>query len=136
MALTPSQIITSEGVNRFLPAYQSNMAQASTKKNKKSWQEIAREAQQYRDASIGRVKPGIPQLPKNLPKNVTQLPGKVLCHDEVEITEMLLEDLLCLLASGEVTAIAVTTAFLRRAGLAQKLVCLPWYLTPCCAKLR
>jgi hypothetical protein len=49
-------------------------------------------------------------------------PAKVLHPDDVRITEMLPESLLALLASGELTATEVTTAFLRRAVIAQKLV--------------
>lgn len=99
------------------------MAQVSKTKKKRPWRDIAREAQQYRDASIARVQPELPQLPENLPKNVTKIPGTVLYWEEIKITEMLPEDLLSALASGELTAVAVTTAFLRRASLAQKLVC-------------
>jgi amidase len=100
------------------------MAQVKVVKRKRPWQDIAREAQQYRDASIARVWPDLPQLPENLAKNVTEIPGTVLSREEVQITEMSPEGLLNVLASGDLTAVAVTTAFLRRASLAQKLVCL------------
>jgi len=98
------------------------MAQVKVVKRKRPWQDIAREAQQYRDASIARVWPDLPQLPENLAKNVTEIPGTVLSREEVQITEMSPEGLLNVLASGDLTAVAVTTAFLRRASLAQKLV--------------
>jgi len=50
------------------------------------------------------------------------IPRVALEPDEVRITELPTEVLLNLLASGKVTATIVTKAFLRRAGLAQKLV--------------
>ena len=50
------------------------------------------------------------------------IPRVALEPDEVRITELPTEVLLDLLASGKVTATTVTKAFLRRAGLAQKLV--------------
>ncbi len=98
------------------------MARITKAKPKRPWQDIAKEAQDYRDASVARVKPDVPQLPKNLPNNVINIPGETLSRKEVQITETPVEDLLSLLASGKLTAITVTTAFLRRAGLAQRLV--------------
>jgi hypothetical protein len=133
-------IVYYEAVRRYLFAQISfDMAQASKRKKKKPWRDISREAQQYRDASIARVQPELPQLPENLPKNVTRIPGTLLACEEIKITGMLPEDLLGVLASGELTAVAVTTAFLRRAGLAQKLVCshgfvVSWFRS--CTKLR
>lgn len=91
-------------------------------KQKEPWQHTAQEAQEYRDASIARVQPEVPQLPPNLPPNVINIPGETLSQDEIQITETPPEDLLGLLASGGLTATIVTKAFLRRAGLAQKLV--------------
>jgi amidase len=98
------------------------MAPVKAVKRKRRWQDIAQEAQQYRDASIARVWPDIPQLPEKLVKNVTEIPGTVLSQEEVHITEMPPEGLLSVLASGDLTAVAVTKAFLRRASLAQQLV--------------
>src|SRR3954447_12311371 len=91
----------------------------------KSWQEIAQIAQDLRDKSIEQVKPTIPGVPSKLPLNVSKLPGELLSKAEISITETSPESLLDLLASGEVTSTEVTNAFLRRAGLAQKLVCRP-----------
>lgn len=87
------------------------------------WQDIAKEAQEYRDASIARIKPDVPQIPTQLPKNVINIPRELLPHLEILITESPPEDLLRMLASRELSATAVCTAFLRRAGLAQRLVC-------------
>ena len=91
----------------------------------KSWQEIAQIAQDLRDKSIEQVEPTIPDVPSELPLNVSKLPAELLSKAEISITETSPEDLLDLLASGKVTSTEVTNAFLRRAGLAQKLVCRP-----------
>ena len=98
------------------------MARATRAKHGRSWQDIAREAQEYRDATVDRVLPDIPELPQDVPKNVINVPSTILSQQEIYITEMAPEDLLSMLASGGLTALSVTTAFLRRAGLAQKLV--------------
>ncbi|KAK4694244.1 amidase, partial [Lecanoromycetidae sp. Uapishka_2] len=87
----------------------------------KAWQEIAKEAQDYRDASISRVKPAIPDVPKDLPLDRSGIPKYLLGTEEVVITETSPEGLVALLAVGKLTSTAVTTAFLRRAGLAQAL---------------
>lgn len=92
---------------------------------RKTWQTIAHEAQQYRDASISRIKPDVPQTPSNLPRNVMEIPGKLLSPDETRITELPVEELADMLRLRKVSAMVVTLAFLRRAGVAQKLVCLP-----------
>ncbi len=58
----------------------------------------------------------------DFPKNSTNIPSINLQAEDVEITASLPEELVKLLANGELTATEVTTAFLRRAALAQKLV--------------
>lgn len=88
-----------------------------------TWQEIAEQAQQIRDASLSLIKPALPETPSELPRNVTGIPKHLLTTDEVVITQTPPEDLVTLLAAGKLTSTAVTNAFLRRAGLAQKLVC-------------
>ncbi|MCJ1287720.1 hypothetical protein MMC26_007072 [Xylographa opegraphella] len=85
------------------------------------WQEICQEAQDYRDASIAKFDLDIPRLPKMLPRNVFGLLHQHHPQTESELTEKPPEVLVKLLASGTVTVTAVTTAFLRRASLAQKL---------------
>lgn len=94
------------------------------KKQKKPrpWQDIAREAQEHRDATIALIKPMLPPLPAHLPKNVMNIPATLLTPAELRTTDMVPEDLLRELAEGRLTAEAVTTAFLRRAGMAQGLV--------------
>ncbi|KAL8748056.1 MAG: hypothetical protein Q9190_000141 [Brigantiaea leucoxantha] len=89
---------------------------------KKPWQDIAKEAQNYRDESIAQVEPKLPELPDRLPECVVNIPAQILTPEEREITETPTEVLLELLASGGHTAVTVITAFLRRAALAQKLL--------------
>lgn len=89
------------------------------------WQEIAKQAQAQRDKSIDQIQPPIPAVPSpdELPLNVTSIPRELLNEAELKITESPPEELLKFLASGELSSVDVTTAFLRRAGIAQKLVC-------------
>lgn len=88
----------------------------------KPWRDTARAAQLHRDASIAKVNPPVPEVPDNLPLDVTSLPRELLTEKEVEITESPAESILASLASGKLKSLDVTNAFLRRAGLAQKLV--------------
>jgi amidase len=98
------------------------MAKANKGKAKQPWQDIVREVQCNRDASIDRVQPPIPKNSNNPPTNVLDIPNQVLNHEEIQITQISPEDLLSRLATGELTATTITRAFLRRAALAQKLV--------------
>ena len=93
-----------------------------TTTSKRSWQAVAKEAQDYRDRSIAAVQPPLPELPADLPLDVTPLPRRLLTDHEVWITESSTEDLVELLARGQLTSTVVTNAFLRRAAVAQKLV--------------
>ncbi|KAL8730674.1 MAG: hypothetical protein Q9181_004582 [Wetmoreana brouardii] len=86
-----------------------------------SWEDVAKTAQDSRDASIGLVDPPVPEVPSDLPRDVTGIPKKLLTTDEVLITQTPPEELVTALASGKFASIAVVNAFLRRAGLAQKL---------------
>ena len=88
----------------------------------KTWQEVAKEAQEYRDASIKLVEPAIPAVPKELPLDRSDVPKYFLSTEEVIITQTSAEELVASLATGKLTSTTVTTAFLRRAGLAQALV--------------
>lgn len=98
------------------------MASASTALSKTSWREIVKQAQEARDASLKLVKPAIPEVPSELPLDVTEIPKYLLSKEEVTITQTAPEELVVSLASGRLTSVAVVTAFLRRAGIAQKLV--------------
>lgn len=91
---------------------------------RRDWHDVAKEAQDYRDASISRVKPAVPAVPKDLPLDRTEIPKYLLTTEEVVITQTAPDDLVNALASGKLTSTAVIEAFLRRAGLAQALVCL------------
>ncbi|KAL2040240.1 hypothetical protein N7G274_007143 [Stereocaulon virgatum] len=86
-----------------------------------NWQKIAKIAQEHRDASIRHVEPSVPEVPVQLPFDRTQIPKYLLTPEEVLITETQPEDLIVSLAAGKFTSITVTSAFLRRAGLAQAL---------------
>lgn len=87
-----------------------------------TWEEVAADRQKYRDASIAAVQPPIPDVQADLPLNVSGIPRQLLSSNEIKITELPPEEILSLLASQSVSAKEVVTAFLRRAGLAQKLV--------------
>jgi amidase len=89
-----------------------------------TWEEVAADRQKYRDASIAAVQPLVPDPPADLPLNVATIPRDLLHGDEVEITEAPPEEILFRLANREISAKQVVIAFLRRAGLAQKLVLL------------
>jgi amidase len=102
----------------------------SKKRKKRTWDDIAREAQEYRDGSIDRVRPSLPQNSSSVSKNVMDLPETVLDPFEIKITQVLPEDLVLLLANGEVTAKAVANAFIRRAAVAQRLVRTPILMLP------
>jgi hypothetical protein len=95
----------------------------------KTWQDIAKIAQELRDKSIAEVQPTVPDVPSELPLNVSKLPGNLLSKAEISVTESKPEQLLDALATGKFTSTEVTNAFLRRAGLAQKLVCKPLVCT-------
>jgi hypothetical protein len=87
-----------------------------------TWQEIAKQAQQHRDASIAALSPLLPAIPWAIPQDVSHVPRLILSDHIVSITERSPEELVAKIASGELTSVEVTKAFLRRAGLAQKLV--------------
>ena len=87
------------------------------------WQDIAKERETHRNEAVNQLQPPLPHVPHDLPVNVTKLPLSLLSAQEVRITETPTEDLLAALASAKLTSVEVTNAFLRRAGLAQKLVC-------------
>lgn len=89
---------------------------------KLSWQESARQVQAVRDRSIKHVDPTIAALPDIHTGRVIDFPRKHLSQTEIAITESPAETLVASLATGKLTATAVTNAFLRRAAIAQKLV--------------
>ncbi|KAI9743625.1 MAG: hypothetical protein M1818_002941 [Claussenomyces sp. TS43310] len=86
-----------------------------------TWQEVAADRQQYRDETIAAIEPAVPAIPSDMPLNVSRLPRQLLTSEETKITEMLVEDLAPALAEKRLSATTVVKAFLRRAGLAQRL---------------
>lgn len=84
------------------------------------------EVRSFRDASISRIEPPLPELPDPLPKNVTGIAKQVLTEEEMKITSLDSPELLKAIREKVYTCEAVTRAFLRRAALAQKLVCTPF----------
>ena len=90
--------------------------------NRSTWQDIAHRAQSHRARTLAQVQPPLPDVPSHLPRNVTAIPQALLSPREVEITMKSVEELVASLATGRLSSTEVTSAFLRRAGLAQKLV--------------
>jgi amidase len=92
---------------------------------KRPWQEISKEAQDHRDRSLSKVRPPLAKIPSKLPKNTTGIAEQMLTAEEIELTSKLPEDILALIASGDITSTEVCNAFLRRAVVAQQLVRAP-----------
>lgn len=90
--------------------------------NTEPWQDVAARVQRARDVSIQQITPPIPEIPATLPVNVTTMAKEFLTPAEQHLTELLPEELLSLLVSGKISSEEVTKAFLRRTGIAQKLV--------------
>jgi amidase len=87
-----------------------------------TWQEIAQQAQAARDQTVAAVQPPVPDVPSDLSLNVIDIPRQLLTAREVEITDTAAEVLVTQLAAGAWTSVEVANAFLRRAGVAQRLV--------------
>ncbi|KAH7370700.1 amidase signature domain-containing protein [Rhexocercosporidium sp. MPI-PUGE-AT-0058] len=102
------------------------MPRSYKSKTRRPWQDIGKEAQDFRDTSLAQV-PGIAEvfeqdlLSNELPKNVMAIPSLILNSKDVEITESLPEELVKMLANGQWSATDVILAFLRRAAVAQRL---------------
>lgn len=89
---------------------------------KRSWQAVAQEAQRYRDGTLSRIQPELPDMPTTVPKNVFETIRSKLSLEEIRITDSSVQLLLEQLHTGKITAVVVANAFLRRAAVAQKLV--------------
>lgn len=96
-------------------------AQDKMKINPKPWEDISKEMIQHREDTFAKVEPPIPDVPFELPLNVTGLPKQLLSEAVTSITELPTETLLSRLASGDLSSVGVAKAFLQRAGLASKL---------------
>lgn len=78
-----------------------------------TWEDVAKIAQDLRDASLSRVEPSLPDVPSELPRDVTNLPKQLLTENEVLITQTSPEHLVESLAIGKLTSTTVVAAFLR-----------------------
>lgn len=101
------------------------------KRKRSDWKAIAAEAQQHRDSSLLAVEPPIPNIPSPIPRNIFSTIRASLSENEVIITELPPETLLDRLRTRELTAVEVTSAYLRRAAVAQKLVHITHYDPSC-----
>jgi amidase len=100
----------------------------ATTSNGSTWEQVAASMQEHRANTIAAVEPLVPDIPTNLPLNVTGIPQSLLPDSTLTITQLSTEELLPRLASGELASTQVVNAFLQRAGLASKLV-------NCCTEL-
>ncbi|KAI4214277.1 MAG: hypothetical protein L6R36_009433, partial [Xanthoria steineri] len=85
------------------------------------WHAIAQEAQEYRDASLAKVQPPVSIGINAAPNNVSETLRSSLSSQELAVTELPIKDLLQQIRTRNITAVAITNAFLRRAALAQML---------------
>ncbi|KAI0012464.1 amidase [Xylariaceae sp. FL0662B] len=98
------------------------MAATVTISHGAKWEDVAADRQRHRDATITELDPPLPDLHSDkIPLNTTGIPKTILTDREIQITNSNVEDLIPKIASGEWSATTVIKAFLRRAGLAQKL---------------
>ncbi|OAL51348.1 amidase [Pyrenochaeta sp. DS3sAY3a] len=97
------------------------MSQTKTRTHKRSWEEIAQEAQDHRRLTISQLSPPPPDVPTELPKNVTNVPAQLLDENVLSITSLLPEELLSSLATGKLSAVQVSQAYLQRAAVSQGL---------------
>ena len=97
------------------------MSAANKKLPERAWTEIAEEAQGHRDDTIAALSPPVPKVPSDLPKNVLYMPEQLLDQSILSITNLLPEELLRSLSTGQLSAVRVTTAYLQRAAVAQGL---------------
>ena len=86
------------------------------------WRKTVSKVQEYRVQSLRKVQPPLPEIPLDLPKDVTHAPQMLLSQREIVITDSSPECLLSYLAAGKWNSEEVTQAYLRRATLAQELV--------------
>ncbi|KAI9716192.1 MAG: hypothetical protein M1828_000418 [Chrysothrix sp. TS-e1954] len=95
----------------------------STPASSNDWRHAAAAAQKHRDDSIARIQPPLPDLPDDLPLDVTHIPKELLSATENDITTLSVEDLFtATVTQRKYTSVQVIGAYLRRAALAQKLV--------------
>lgn len=88
-----------------------------------SAQQLVAQAISLRDTSVAAVEPALEGVPEQVPQNVLVVPEMVLTPEELQITSYDAPELLKLMREKALTCEVVTRAFLRRAALAQKMVC-------------
>ncbi|KAI0396049.1 amidase signature domain-containing protein [Xylariaceae sp. FL0594] len=88
-----------------------------------TWQEVAADMQRHRAETLAALHSPLPALPEQIVQlsDKSGLPASLLTPDELAITNANVEDLVPKLATGSMTSVDVTRAFLRRAALAQEL---------------
>ncbi|MCJ1377511.1 hypothetical protein MMC17_000606 [Xylographa soralifera] len=72
-----------------------------------AWQDIALQVQNYRDSTLDQIQRPIPNIPNDLPPDVTGMPSRLLSAREVGITDMVTEELVASLAAGKSTSTEV-----------------------------
>lgn len=70
---------------------------------------------------MARLPHSLPLVPASLPRKVIGIPEELLNDHVLSITKLLPEDLIASLATGQLSAVDVSSAFLQRAALAQGL---------------
>jgi hypothetical protein len=89
---------------------------------KRSWQEVAKEAQNHRDETISQVRPSVPKISPTKFRNIFDASQELLSSREINLTSKSPEEILHIIANKEATCTEVCNAFLRRAAVAQGLV--------------
>lgn len=85
------------------------------------WKQIAHEAQALRDETLAKVDVNI-EIPAQLSRNVTDIPGKLLSAGSARITSLAPQEIITLASERKISAQEVVRAFLERAVIAQNLV--------------
>lgn len=86
-----------------------------------SWRVKAKEALDYRDESMDGIVPPLPDI-KSIPEYCLHIPDIFLDKQEKAITTWNPEQIVRSIFNGDIDSRTVTNAFLRRAGIAAKLV--------------
>jgi hypothetical protein len=89
----PALYSSATTIRKLLRAFYSLINMSSN-----TWQDIAKIGPELRDKSIAEVKPIVPDVPSELPSDVSKLPSDLLSEAEISITESKPEQLLDALA--------------------------------------
>lgn len=96
------------------------MAQTAT--GRADWEVAAQDKRKQLEKEVHDIIQGIPPLEIDLPSNVTRIPKRVLLDSDVQITETPAEILVQQIATGKLSSLEVTRAFVQRAATASRLV--------------